>query len=252
VGRLYKLGWLLFVLLLSAAGLFTVARAQDGGPNQAALVVQFDDGRLESRCISFEEDQIRGAELLTRSGLEMIVDPASSMGVTVCQIEGLGCVPPGEHCFCQCMGGGDCSYWNYFYWDPSGGDWIYSPLGAALRTVRNGSLEAWVWGDGQPPETDLTFESICALPTPTPLPTREAPTAAPTAVTAIASLTPTSAPVAEPSPTPPPPTATARPQPTAEPEQGASSGQSSASYWLFGLMIVVLAAIGLFVRFRRA
>lgn len=152
---------LVAALILAAMSLPLAVLAEEG--NEAGLVIQFGDGRVETRCIAFEEEVVSGAELLARSGLEVLLDPASSMGVTVCQIEGEGCEAPAEACFCQCMGGGECAYWNYFYRDDGEGEWAYSALGAAMRKVSDGSVEAWVWGGGGvPPTNDLRFETICA------------------------------------------------------------------------------------------
>jgi cell division septation protein DedD len=245
------LGGLLF--LLAALGLPGATVADE--PSQAGLIVEFGDGRVETRCITFEEEEITGADLLlTHSGLEAIIDASSGMGITVCQLEGEGCAYPSEPCFCQCMGGGGCAYWNYFYREPGNSEWTYSALGAVLRKVRHGSVEAWVWGDGSTlPTFDGTFASICAAPTVVePTATVEA-TSSPEPPTA----TPTAAP-AEPAPTQPPdPTETpratstaAQPAPTQMPEPGATS--ALASYWPFGLMVLGLVAIGLFVRRRGA
>ena len=82
----------LALLLLVASSLILISAADE--PNQAGLIVQFGDGRVETRCVSFEEDQITGADLLALSGLNAVVDPSSGMGVTVCQIEGQGCPYP--------------------------------------------------------------------------------------------------------------------------------------------------------------
>jgi cell division septation protein DedD len=233
---------LLLTILLAFS---TQARADD--PSQAGLVVQFEGGRVETYCLAFDGDQIAGDELLALSGLELVIDPSSGMGITVCKIEKLGCDYPAEHCFCQCMGGEPCAYWNYFYRDPGQADWTYSPLGAVLRQVRPGAVEAWVWGDGHtPPAADLTFEAICDLPTPTP-------------TTAPPTLTATTAPPSETSeaaasPTPLPPTATATnppPTPTATPAPNADAAPTLSTYWPFGLMLLGLLALAIFVRLRR-
>ena len=231
-----------------------------GEPSQAGLAVQFGDGRVETRCVTFEEDEITGADLLlTYSGYDAIVDASSGMGITVCQLEGEGCAYPAKPCFCQCMGGGECAYWNYFYREPSSGEWTYSPLGAVLRKVRHGSVEAWVWGDGTtPPTFEGTFESICAGPTaePTaavepsaavePTASLEPPTATPTAV----ATQPASTQSPEPTQIVPPTSTAIPPTPTQTPEPDATG--ALASYWPFGLMVLGLVAIGLFVRRRGA
>ena len=237
-----RLGSLLFLL----AALSLPGAALAGEPSQAGLVVQFADGRVETRCISFEEE-ITGADLLlAHSGFDTVVDVSSGLGISVCQIEAEGCLYPTEHCFCQCMGGGDCAYWNYFYREPGSDEWTYSALGAVLRKVQHGSIEAWVWGDGTtPPAFDGPFESICAAPTAEPTATSEPPTATPTAISASPAST-----------QPPEPTHT--PLPTATPTTQApietpapTTAQPLVSYWPFALMVIGLGLAALWVRSRR-
>jgi hypothetical protein len=265
-GRLVRLLFLLAVL-----GLPGMVFGDE--PSQAGLVVQFADGRIETRCISFQE-AISGADLLlTYSGFDTIVDASSGMGITVCQLEADGCAYPSKPCFCQCMGGGECAYWNYFYREPGSSEWTYSALGAVLRKVQHGSVEAWVWGDGTtPPTFDGTFASICAAPTaamPTatmepavtvePTASPEPPTALPTTAPTEPSLTQSpepTGPTATSTITPPasrtaqPASTTVLPAPTQSTEPRGTP--SWASYWPFGLMVLGLVAIGLFVRRRGA
>lgn len=235
----------LALLLLAIAGGLP-GQASAGEPNQAGLVIQFGDGRIETRCVAFQEDEITGAELLTRSGLTLSVDASTGMGITVCQIEGEGCGYPAEPCFCQCMGGGDCAYWNYYFRDPGATGWSYSALGAVLRKVNAGSVEGWVWGDGSsPPSAEVTYETICLPPTAAPNETTE-PTAPPTpTATAVPAGTasPTRAATA-------PPTAMV-PQPSPSPSPAPQTGQSPASYWPFGLAVLGLGLIGAIVWLRR-
>jgi hypothetical protein len=246
----------LIVVWLALAALPAGAAADEA--NRAGLVILFGDGRVESRCVAFEQEEITGAELLAHSGLHMIIDASRGMGITVCSIEGVGCMYPTEACFCQCMGGGACAYWNYFYRDPGETEWIYSALGAVLRKVRPGAVEAWVWGDGQtPPPADLDFEDVCIPPSPTP--TQEAqreggtgtpgrPTSGPVAV--AMSLTETQEPTRMPTSVATATVLLPSPTPTATPIVG--TGQTLISYWPFALMILGLALVGVFVWFRRA
>lgn len=243
-------------LFLVAVSLPVPARADEA--NQAGLVIQFGDGRVEARCVAFEEDEILGADLLARSGLGVVVDTSSGMGVTVCRIEGEGCDYPVDACFCQCGGGGECAYWNYFYRDPSETQWTYSPLGAGLHKVQPGSIEAWAWGDDNtPPGDKWTFEAVCRPATPTPADTAEPPTPTHTAEP----LVPTD--MAEP-PTPIPataivvPTETRLPAPSPTvpvsltPAFASGTGPGLASYWPFGLMMLGLTIVGWIVWQRRA
>lgn len=134
-------------------------------PHRAGLIVMNGDGVVQTRCVEFETESISGAELLTRSGLDVRLE-ATGMGATVCSIEGEGC-GPGRSCFCQCQSS-PCFYWSYWQWDD--GEWRYSNLGAGLNEVADGGLEAWVWGEGnmsdaaesKPPA--LSLAEICAAP----------------------------------------------------------------------------------------
>jgi hypothetical protein len=261
---------LAFLLLMIWSLIWTAAADE---PNQAGLVVQFEDGRVETRCVSFEGDQITGADLLALSGLDAIVDPSSGMGVTVCQIQGEGCPYPAEPCFCQCMGGGDCAYWNYFFRDVGEANWTYSALGAAIHKTKPGSVEGWVWGDGHsPPAQELTFELICAPPTPDPTATSEPAATSPATATAQAtaskpattaiSTTVTASPSETPRPTDPPtglpatiapPSGPTRPAASSSPAtlQGATPASGLSSYLPFGLMIAALAVVAGLVWFLR-
>jgi hypothetical protein len=233
----------LLAVLVIATGLPGAILADQ--PKRAGLLVQFDDGRVETRCVEFETDEISGADLLTRSGLAAVVDVSTGLGITVCKIEGLGCDYPAEHCFCQCMSGAACGYWNYFTRDPGETQWTYSALGAVLHKSRSGSVEAWAWGDGHtPPDDDWTFERICPAPTPTATDT-------PTPIPATATLAPAQSTSPAPSPTAVP-TATTVP-PTPVPASVADAGQSPGllGYWPFALMVVILAGMAVWVRLRR-
>lgn len=134
--------------------------AQD--EHRAGLVVAHGDGSVITRCVAFAAESISGAELLTQSGLDLSVE-ASSMGATVCRIDGEGCGFPEQSCFCECEGS-PCIYWSY--WRLTDGEWRYRNIGAGGSTVRNGEVDGWRWGLGTidkaeaPPK--LTFEEICA------------------------------------------------------------------------------------------
>jgi hypothetical protein len=235
----------LALLLLGVSSLMWASAADEA--HQAGLVVQFGDGRVETRCVRFEDDQITGADLLALSGLDTVMDPSSGMGVTVCQIEGEGCTYPAEPCFCQCMGGGECAYWNYFFREAGQADWTYSALGAAIHKTEPGSVEGWVWGDGHsPPAEELTFEVICASPTPNPTATSEPPTP----VLATATASPSETPRAEegatdlPATTAPAPSPT-RPAPSSSPMSPVAEPDSPpANYVPFALVAAALVIVG--------
>jgi hypothetical protein len=152
----------LTALLLLAVVAFpwaTMAGAQDGD-NRAALVVRYEDGSVETKCVAYSEPTITGEELLQRSGLTAVIDYNALAGGAVCSINGLGCSV--QDCFCRCQGA-DCRYWAYYHWVDGG--WQYSQLGASSFLIKNGSLEGWSWGPGnfssgtEPPV--VRFEEIC-------------------------------------------------------------------------------------------
>lgn len=145
---------LLFLLLLNT----TVALyAQD--VNRAALVIQTAAGETVSQCVSFDEPQISGLELLTRSGLA-VETSVGGLGAAVCRIAGTGC--PADDCFCHCRGP-ECVYWSY--WRREEGQWRYAQLGASASQVSPGAVEGWSWGPGSVTEAIapplLSFAAVC-------------------------------------------------------------------------------------------
>ena len=184
---------ILFLLLLPLLLLLVLTRtpvSAQGGPNRAAIVVRYPNGREWQSCVQFSEPAISGDELLRRSGLSVISDFSSGIGNAVCSINGAGCSYPTEDCFCRCQGI-ECEYWAYFHWLDGG--WQYSQVGAGGYQVTNGALEGWSWGPGsfgnsgtQPPQ--VAFSDICVPPTATPTPTATATRVPPTP-------TPTSTPI---------------------------------------------------------
>lgn len=220
---------------------FTARPARADKPNRAGLVVQVKDGQVITRCVEFDEDKITGAELLARSDLDSGIDASHGLGITVCQIEGQGCAYPVEPCFCQCMGGESCAYWNYYYREPGESTWTYAALGALLHHASPGSLEAWVWGDGRtPPAASLSFDAICAMPSPTPAATAIVTVTRQALVTPVATVAPAQPAVSMPAATAP---AELLPQPT---PAVAASG-SGSGYWLFGVMAAGLILAGAIV-----
>lgn len=138
-------------------------RVQAQGSNRAVVYINYGD-RAETHCVTFAEFELPGIELLRRAGLDVIGEPYPGIGEAVCRIQDVGCSYPAERCWCQCMGS-PCLFWSYWYWE--NGSWRYSGMGASWRTVRNGGLDAWVWGDGETKPPAIDFDSVCAAPAPT-------------------------------------------------------------------------------------
>jgi hypothetical protein len=165
VNRLSVRVWrILALLLLSVVGLsLTVDQiaADEGRENQAALVIDFGNGVIDTRCISFVEDEITGYEALVRSQIPVEIDFQSS-GQAVCRISHTGC--PIEDCFCSCRGSNECTYWSY--WHLTDGRWDYSSRGAGTYRVRDGAVEGWSWGPGVISSTPnlplINFSEICS------------------------------------------------------------------------------------------
>ncbi len=164
-----------YSILLFAFG-FPASRtvAADKGPNKVGLVIRYGDGHVETYCVTFQEPELTGVEVLRRSGVPIIVDPTSSFGQAVCKIDGEGCNFPQEDCFCRCQQvGRECQYWAYYHLRE--GHWEYSGQGAGTYRVHPGDVEGWAWGSGSPGQGAeppvYTFEAICLPPTSTPTPT---------------------------------------------------------------------------------
>lgn len=152
------------VLLLCLTGialiLFLVSPSGASDENQVAIVVDFGNGQVGTKCVSFSEESITGFEALQRSGLPVETDFQTG-GAAVCRIDGQGC--PSDDCFCECRGGDECKYWSY--WHFTNGTWNYSVAGSSLYQVRDGALDGWVWGLGSitqalPPPV-IPFQDVC-------------------------------------------------------------------------------------------
>lgn len=159
----------------------------------AGVVVDFGDGRVESRCVTFSEASISGYELLTRSGLNATV-AVDGPGVAICAIDSVGC--PANDCFCQ----SPPTYWSY--WHQQAGAWGYAAAGSSTYQITDGMVDGWFWGDASRTPPLLPLEQICDLPAPatatpppatatlTPSPLPPTPTSAPTLVPATATPVP--------------------------------------------------------------
>jgi hypothetical protein len=268
--RLERGGMFLFFALVLAGSMPLGVNAQ-AATHRAGLVVRFGDGGVVTRCVSFSESSLSGAELLGRSGLLVVLDLNSSIGAGVCKIGNQGC-DRGKPCFCQCEGS-TCAYWQYFHLQ--GGAWKYSNLGAGVYQVPDGAVEGWAWGNNVAPPV-MSLDQICAasaLVNVSPLPTRAStptatlrsptPTVSPTAVpvmisaasaTAVAAVPATAVPSAIPSATVPPTSS-----PASQPTLPLASAQSSAAtvavsaqnapitsplaaYVIFGIIVLGLVA----------
>jgi len=273
--------WTLLLSIALLAGTGAPASAQ--GPNQVALIVQYEDGSISTHCVSFDSAQITGLEALPRTGLDGGYE-GGALGARVCKIGPVGCDLPGD-CFCQCKGR-ECLYWSY--WHLVEGTWQYAMVGAASYEVQPRGVEGWSWGIGTPnraPQPPLiSFEEVCqtssptppiATPPPTETPTHMStprPTETPTGTAAPApegerqpSPTPTqpaSTPTVGPTRTPSPvPTQAEEERPTETPTLVPSAARAThtpvagpapggTNYVFFGGILLVLFALGAYVLLR--
>lgn len=226
-GLLRKLGvdrpWLIGLWLVALT--FLVGAAQPG--NQAGLVVRFSDDRVETYCVSFEEAEITGRELMERAGLALEFEEVG-MGASVCRVEDVGC--GSGNCFCQCQGG-TCEYWSY--WHLRDGEWRYATSGASITQVAHGEVQGWSWGPGSVSEAiappDVTFDEVCVTEEAAPEATPEGGESV-----AIGTVQETSQPVA------------------ADTSSDDGDGQAiPSSYLYFGLVVVALVVIAVMAGRRR-
>ncbi len=168
-------GWVPAIPIVTLALLATVVGLSENDAsaeqvNRAGLVVAFPEDRTEVIWIEFAEEEISGAELLERSGLDTTISSYGGLGNAVCAIDGLGCDNPGD-CFCQCKSG-SCTFWVYFKLEDE--EWIRLGVGPSTRMLRDGDVDGWAWGSGDPPPGVMDDNEACptpAAPPPTPTPT---------------------------------------------------------------------------------
>ncbi len=156
------------IALLSLLWARAPLAAQEGGPQRAGLVIVGAEGEAATAatyCVAFEE-ALTGLELLERADVGVEVG-VSGGGAMVCAINAQGC--PASDCFCECKGA-PCRYWTYFH-RAADGSWAYSGVGAQAWTLRDGDLDAWVWGDGSAQPPALAFADACPSAAGTPIPT---------------------------------------------------------------------------------
>ncbi len=246
--RLFTLLALLVALSLLPPSFAEGKGRGDEGPNRAGLVVRYGDGRVVTACVSFSEPAISGEELLYRAGLEVSVQSFGGLGNAVCAINGEGCQPPGEPCFCRCQTIGEaCVYWVYTHLGEDG-RWHTAGRGPSTSEVHHGDVDGWAWGS-EATLPALTFADICAAPattTVTPLATNPPP---PPVTATLLLPTPTLLPATAMPPSPTPLLARATPTPQAPGETGPSW---SAYAWFIVLGVLLTGALAWLARRRGA
>ncbi|MEM9292200.1 MAG: hypothetical protein AAGD01_11005 [Acidobacteriota bacterium] len=152
----------LFSLIFTFAILALLA-SPAAAQNQAGVVVDFGDGKIQPVCVKFSSSTIDGVQLLQLAGFELDTEEGD-YGTEICSINELGCNDP-KPCFCQCSGDGEpCIDWNYWLLEEKNDKarWTFSQDGPSDVKVKNNDVNGWVWGpykQDQPPL--LTIDQIC-------------------------------------------------------------------------------------------
>jgi len=148
---------LILVLASALPFMFFSVVAADG---EVGLVVDFGDGDVETYCVAFEGDSIRGDAVLRSAGVSV-----HSISGMVCAIDGTGSPDAADARDCWSKSqGSNYTYWAYFTQE-YGGSWVYSSLGFTSQAARDGDMQAWKWGAGGPSSAPapaaITFEQVC-------------------------------------------------------------------------------------------
>lgn len=166
----------LFLLLATALVSITPASAQR--PNGAGIVIRHGDGTIIQAYVQFEEDALTSEELLSRSGLAVVMAPYGGLGTAVCSIQGEGC--PADNCFCQSYSN-PAYFWRFYA--ASNDSWVEQLMGPTSRTVTDGDVDGWSWTSGASGLPAVTIDDIALAngidrnpPEPTPTPTEVPPT----------------------------------------------------------------------------
>ncbi len=106
--------------------------------NHVTVVIQFGNGRLIARRVTFAEDSISALDALLNTSLDVVTGFG---GLAVCRIEDEGC--PADNCFCS------SSFWSL--WLLEDGRWESATTGANEVQLHNGDVSGWHWGDFTPP-----------------------------------------------------------------------------------------------------
>lgn len=122
------------ILAFAAIAAIFVLPAIADGPDEATVVVQFnDEGSTVVRDVNFT-GPASGLDVLMLTGLDVI----TADGGLVCSIGGVGC--PADNCWCAYP-----LFWNYNSWD--GASWQGYDVGAVSSEVNDGAVEGYRWGE---------------------------------------------------------------------------------------------------------
>lgn len=145
------------VWMAGAVLLLTPAPVHAATANCVAVVVDAGS-RVSARCLPWRSG-LTGAAALTGTGHSYRL-AASGL---ICAIDGFpaDCHVDSTH------------YWSYWHKAPGGGSWTYSSEGAGTYNPRSGSTEGWAYQNGSSRQPrNISFDTICPPPAPTPRPSR--------------------------------------------------------------------------------
>jgi len=156
------------------------AATATAAPNRAGVIVDLGGGDVRRYLVEFTASSINGIEMLQRAGADPVVRQFAGEGGAVCALCGQGCPADGS-----CLTCADGRYWSYWRASSGSSTFSYSRAAASSTQVRDGDVEAWVWGTGGAPPAYASVAQIAGgsspttTPPPTPPPTSAATTPAP-------------------------------------------------------------------------
>jgi hypothetical protein len=168
IARTGRLGLVALALVSLALGALAITSPSSGaaGPNRAVVIVETgaDTHRV---LIEFDAESISGLDALELAGAQPSVASWTGMGGAVCALYGVG-HPANQQ---ECLGTpGDQRFWAYWH-VPAGSsgftDETFSRAGGSSVRVRDGDVEGWRYGTGEPPEF-VAFASLVPPPPPPP------------------------------------------------------------------------------------
>jgi hypothetical protein len=251
---------------------WTAVPAAAAAQHHAVVVIEAN-GNAVTRVITFSGDSISGLDALRDTGAAPAILGFSGIGGAVCAMH----VPPGGPVVgCpadnSCLTCSPSNYWAYFRAPTGTTSFVWSRAGAASTRVRDGDVEGWRWGSGDPPPYPHAVAVGPPQTTPPPPPTAaaHAGTTAPTTAGASGSST-SSAPPQATTTAPPGPDAAAGadgPRSTTTTRAGAkadgsqaasrradpshdSGGGSAIGFAVFGVLAAALAVAVLLARRAR-
>ncbi len=153
------------------AGTTGAAHAAVSTQATSTAVVIVDTGSGTHQSVIHFDGAVSGLAALQLAGANPVTIAFGSLGQAVCQLYGVGDAPVPS----QCPGG-----WTYFRAVGGAGGWTQSGAGASNTLVRDGDVEGWKYGGGQPPFASFCAVAGCAPPPTAPPPATAAPSGPPT------------------------------------------------------------------------